>query len=59
MFTVMIKNLLTDKTFERTFDSPFQLRKFLIKCKYSKKVKVLSVIGDMSQSVMSEVANFI
>lgn len=45
MMTVTLLNLATNKTFEKEFDIFEDLRKFLIKCKYSKKVKVISYTG--------------
>jgi len=43
MYEVELLNRETGSTFTRKFDSPYLMNKFLNKCKYSKKVKVLSV----------------
>lgn len=42
MFTVDLLNVATGKEFKKVFDSPYLLNKFLNKCRFSKRVKVLS-----------------
>lgn len=43
MFEITLLNLLNGKTFVKTFDSPYLMRKFLNKVKYSKKIKWISI----------------
>ena len=42
MHEVLLLNMKTGKRFVKTFDSLFLCKKFVDKCKYSKKVKVLA-----------------
>lgn len=44
MYIVECKNLLTNKVFEKTFYNHILKNDFVRKCKYSKKIKVLSVL---------------
>jgi len=41
MYDVILINLVTGKRFVKTFDSLFLCRKFVEKCRFSKKVKVV------------------
>lgn len=41
MFKAYVRNLITGETFIKEFASPYLLRKFVNKCRYSKKVKVI------------------
>ena len=41
MFTVYCLNLKTKEIFDKKFDSPYLCRKFINKCRHSKKVKVI------------------
>lgn len=43
MYEVELLNRETGATFIKKFDSPYLMDKFLRKCKYSKKVTVISV----------------
>ena len=43
MYEVRILDLKTKNVFTKNYDSPYLLRKFVNKCKYSKTVQVLSV----------------
>lgn len=45
MKEVTLLNLKNNKSFTRVYDNFEELRKFLIKCSYSTKVKVISVFG--------------
>lgn len=40
-YYALCKNLLTDELFRKEFESPYLLRKFIRKCSFSKRVKVL------------------
>lgn len=42
MFTVEVLNLITNKVFKKHFKSPYLMEDYVKKCKYSKKVIVLS-----------------
>lgn len=42
MIEVGCLNLLTNKRFTLTFDSMYKVRRFVLKCMYSKKLKVVS-----------------
>lgn len=42
MYEVELMNIETGAIFTKKFDSPYLMNQFLRKCKYSKKVKVLS-----------------
>lgn len=42
MYEVILMNLKTGERFTKTFESLFLCRKFVNKCKYSRKVKVIS-----------------
>lgn len=41
MYTCRFMNLLTGETFSKEFDSPYKMNQFMIKCRYSKKIKSL------------------
>ena len=41
MFICYFKNLLTGEIFSKEFDSPYKKNQFMIKCRYSKKIKSL------------------
>lgn len=43
MFEVELIDLETNKRFTKTFWNEFQMRNFVRKCKYSKKVKVIGI----------------
>jgi len=45
MYTVMLLDLKSNKRFDKTFSSPYQMNKFINKCRYSKKIKVLGVLN--------------
>lgn len=42
MFVIKLLNLKTNKSFKKNFDSFYLFNNFLIKVKYSKKLKILS-----------------
>lgn len=42
MYEIRLKNLITQQEFIKTIDSPYLFNKFLIKIKYSNKVRMLS-----------------
>ena len=42
MYEIVVINLDTHQKFTKRFDSPYLLEKFKNKCKYSKKVKIIS-----------------
>ena len=42
MVELLLLNLITNETFRKTFASPFLAEQFKKKCKYSKKLKVLT-----------------
>lgn len=44
MYKLEILNLLSHKVFEKWFYSEEGLKKFKRKCKYSKKVKILTIL---------------
>lgn len=44
MYKVEVLNLLNNKLFEKWFYSPYLLEEFKRKCKYSKKIKILSIL---------------
>ena len=44
MYEVELQNLETGKTFSKYFDSEYIMNKFLTKCRYSKKIRKLSII---------------
>ena len=41
MITFTLLNLANGVKFTKEFDSPYQARTFRLKCKYSKKVKIV------------------
>lgn len=43
MFVVVLENSKTKEWFEKKFESPCLLQKFVNKCKRSKKVKLIGV----------------
>lgn len=43
MNEVTCLNLTTNQTFTKYFDSIVEQRKFVIKCKYSKKIRVIGI----------------
>ena len=45
MYTVTVLNLITKQTFDKIFSSPYLARKFISKCKYSKRVRVIGTSG--------------
>lgn len=42
MYQVRCLNIFTDQVFEKTFEFYDDFRKFINKCRYSKKVKVIA-----------------
>ena len=42
MYELSCLNLITGKRFSLFFDSMYKLRKFVYKCNYSKKIKIIS-----------------
>lgn len=48
MIIFKIKNEKGEQ-FEKEFDSPFIARNFYLKCKYSKRVRIISVSCDTSE----------
>lgn len=46
MYKVDIINLTNKKSFTKTFDSPYLMNKFIKKCKYSKKIKIIGIIKE-------------
>lgn len=46
MYTVILINKNSGKEFEKKFSSPYLMEKFINKCKYSKKVKVIGVVKE-------------
>lgn len=46
MYRVLLQNLKTNETFEKTFDSPYLKDQFIRKCRYSRKVVVIGVIKE-------------
>ena len=44
MYEVNLLNLVNNKTFKKWYYSPYLLEKFKNKCKYSKKIKILSIL---------------
>lgn len=42
MYVCTCKDLVSGKVFDKHFSSPYFLSKFVKKCKYSKKIKVLA-----------------
>lgn len=53
MFEVKLLNVATGKEFTREYGSPYLLRKFLIKVKYSKKVKLISIHSPYGDEIPS------
>lgn len=45
MYEVLVLDLIRNITFTKTFSSPFLARKFINKCKYSRKVRVIGTTG--------------
>ena len=45
MYEVNCIDLSTNKSFKKVFDSYYLLNKFKNKCKYSKKIKITSIIN--------------
>lgn len=45
MYEVTILNLVSKTTFIRQFESPYLAQKFIRKCRYSKKVRVIATSG--------------
>ena len=46
MYKLDIINLANNKIFTKTFDSPYLMNKFIKKCKYSKKIKIIGIIKE-------------
>lgn len=46
MYTVTLLDLKSNKRFEKFFNSPYLMNKFINKCKYSKKIKVIGVFKE-------------
>lgn len=44
MWRVYLKNLQTGEEFHKEFESPYLMNQFLIKCRYSKKIKSLGKV---------------
>lgn len=44
MYSVILLNLKYDKRFEKQFDSLYLMNKFINKCRYSNKIKVIGVV---------------
>jgi hypothetical protein len=47
MYKLDIINLESNKRFIKNFDSVYLMNKFLNKCKYSKRIKVVSIIKEV------------
>lgn len=45
MWRCYFKNLKTNEIFTKEFDSPYLMKQFLIKCRYSKKIKSLGQVS--------------
>lgn len=44
MWIGYFKNLKTGQTFSKEFENEYQKRQFMIKCRYSKKIKSLGCV---------------
>lgn len=45
MFKCYFMNLKTGEIFTKEFDSPYLMKQFLTKCRYSKKIKSLGSVS--------------
>lgn len=46
MYIINILDINTNKTFKKEFNNEYFMRKFVKKCKYSKKLKIISIIDN-------------
>lgn len=44
MYKCYFKNLENNQEFSKIFDSPYLMNQFLIKCRYSKRIKLLGKV---------------
>lgn len=58
MIHIELKNLITHEVFEKTFYDAEAARKFRIKCRYSKKVRIINAWGFENEEEMNWVMGY-